>query len=164
MNLDMGENEVVSAASFLGERVKKKKKPRAKSVGPKLFEKAWREMLVMKGSGDWSEATGRHFVALYEFFHERVYGTAPLEMDGPARFYASSIAAGFLKRWFDDQPGEMARFMAWVWDRENSNKQSTRRIGYRLQFSPNLITDYRSAMHRIRIGAVSRPQYRQGDE
>ena len=138
------------------------KKKTAKK-GPKACAKhhaTARELAATRAaSREWDTAFSQDLVGLYSLLHERVYGVIPDELDGPAYFAAVAAAArtcttlGGAEKVFE--------FIRWTWKREDQREQKRRdensgggRIGWRLQFSPAMITDYRVAQER----ASARPR------
>ena len=108
------------------------------------------EMEGMLQSRDWSSAEGEHLVALYSFLHREVYGVDALELDGKARAIAARLAEGTTKRYFEGDQGACVSFMMWVWRREEGrekwrreNQREGTRIGWKWQWSAQLVTDYR---------------------
>jgi hypothetical protein len=109
------------------------------------------DMRRMLETGDWSEANGIHLVVFFEFLHAEVYGVAPLEVDAKVRFLATGAATKLVEKFFENDFGACASFMIWKWKREESSQKWRREngrdpgrpIGWRLQFSPVLVTEYR---------------------
>ena len=104
----------------------------------------------MRRTGDWGEADGHHLVALYGFFHQEVYGVEALELDGKSRAIAARLAEGATNRYFGGDFGACVSFMLWVWRREQgreewrrANQREGTRIGWKWQWSAQLVTDYR---------------------
>lgn len=105
-------------------------------------------------SQDWSDAKPRDIVGLYAMCHEAVYGVEPEELKQRAEMRAAvGMASRLLRNCFDDEIAELIDFMRWVWAKEKKkidwmkekNYPVVKRIGYRLQFSAGLVTDYRVA-------------------
>jgi len=149
--------EVEVASAQLNTWLERKTKPRAKTIGNGAWEDARREAQAMMGAGDWSAATPRHFVAAYEMMHTKVYGVAPAELTPQGRMAAAGAAYRILEKEFEGDRQEMADFVRWTWVRENTREQKLRagntryggfRVGWRLQFGPALVTDYRLAKAR----------------
>jgi hypothetical protein len=137
----------------------KDRREKPKTIADAQWRKAreWAEGAMR--DGDWSEALPRHFVAAYELLHERTYGVAPAELTPAVRLQAAGLAAAMLRKEFDDDPEEMAEFLRWTWNQEaktekwrRANNRDGRRIGFRLQFTGALLTDYRISKKR-RAGA-----------
>ena len=121
-----------------------------KTITDGRFDKAVREAEAMMRGGDWADAKPLHFVALYVVLHEGVYGVSPGELGPQQRLQACGFAHRLLKHEFDEEPAAMAAFVRWTWQREKEREQWRRanarsggRIGWRLQFSGTLLTDYR---------------------
>ena len=139
--------------AFLGRRAMPRK-PRAKTITPSKMSVAAREASAMMGTGDWSEAQGRHLVALFCLLHEKVYGVDS-GMTSAECFFASGMAKQLMDRDFGGDPGALVAFVKWTWEREVSREKWRREnqkdggsIGYRLQFGGRLVTDYKLAMAR----------------
>lgn len=103
--------------------------------------------LGMRQSEDWSAAAPKHLVALYAQLHTHVYGVEPMEVGDAREWGQACVAAARLLGMFDD-PRACVAFVAWTWMREKAaiarqQNGSRRRIGWRLQFSSSLVTDYR---------------------
>lgn len=131
----------------------RKKKPKTIAVGE--FNRALLEVDTMLRTGDWSDATTRHMVALYDRMHERTYGVEALELGPTERFNALMLASNMLKTHFSGDLEKMVPYMLWVWNREvereawrRRNQQSGQRIGVRLMFSGSMLTDYRVDLAR----------------
>ena len=128
-----------------------KKRRRAPRASDAKVEVARREMEGFAASGEWDTATGLHLVMLFEFLHAEVYGVAPLDLDAKNRFLASRLAGALVEKFFDDDFGKCVSFMRWKWKREQESikwreqngREPGRPIGWRLQFSPVLVTEYR---------------------
>jgi hypothetical protein len=129
----------------------KKRKRGCPRFDDRRTEVARVEMRAMLESGDWSTATGIHLVVFFEFLHAEVYGVAPLEVDAKVRFLATGAAIRLVEKFFESDFGACASFMIWKWKREaaslkwrrESGRDPGRPIGWRLQFSPVLVTEYR---------------------
>lgn len=110
----------------------------------------------MRGANDFTAARPRHFVGLYSLFHNHVYGVVPGELTGKAWTAACLMAARILDREFAGDLNRFVSFIAWTWRREKrAHARATgdrRRMGWRLQFSPSLVTDYRVELARDRDG------------
>lgn len=132
-------------------------KPRAKpngqrKMGKRSVERAIVELAALRASGEWREARPAHFVALYAWCHEQVYGVAPAELDGAAWLNAASAAARMMRAEFDGDGEALAEFMRWVWRREQAREKRRRaqqrddvwRVSWRAMFTQRfLLTDYR---------------------
>jgi hypothetical protein len=104
----------------------------------------------------WGGARAGTLVALYGLFHERVYGAWPTELDAPKTWGLATIMAG---RWVRDEfSGDIQRAvecMLWCWMREEGrerwrreNNRDGQRVGWRLQFSGVIASDYRVSLAR----------------
>jgi hypothetical protein len=145
-------------ADGLDSLIERKSKPRAKSA-----KNAREEMIAMVKSRDWKNATGNHFVELYAWCHEKVYGVEPGEIRGTskgattARKAAIMMASRMLKAEFET-PVNMANYLHWAFKREVErekwrveNGREGGRITWRLVFAAgSLLTDYRIAKARQR--------------
>lgn len=108
------------------------------------------KMEEMAASGDWSGASGTHLVALYAWLHAQVYGVENAELDGRQWALAAQAAGRMVANHFADDYGSAVVFLRWAWKREQGREQWRRenhkdggRIGWRLQFSGSIVTDYR---------------------
>lgn len=112
---------------------------------------AVRAMVVAK---KWEDASAVHLVALYEYCHELVYGEAPLELDNNEVWKLATFAAArMVKRHFDGDAAAAMEFVRWTWQRERSRRAwrekkgvTSTRLGWRLQFRDDMVTDYRIEM------------------
>lgn len=127
-----------------------KKKPSAMSK--QRFEELLVKTNEMKEAQQWEVFEPKHFVALYCLLHHHVYGVMPNEV---RQHYAmaSRKAGDMLEQEFGGERKRMVDFMRWVWSREiNRNKKRDQdndfRIGWRLQFAPTYVSDYRVARAR----------------
>lgn len=126
-----------------------KKTKRNDGIAASRVEKATNQLDQFMKTGDWSQAKSLHFVALYSYLHERVYGLKPI-LSSQDRKLAMFAASHALKAHFNTDPGALADFMLWSWRREYNtvkwrkanNRQSTFRIGWRYMFGGSMITDY----------------------
>jgi hypothetical protein len=134
-------------------------KKRAAKKGPKVcaaHHTAARQRAEENAAArDWKNASARELVGLYSLLHERVYSVRPDELDGPSFFAACAMAGLALKALGSSE--KVFEFIRWTWRREDAREQKRRdgdsggfRIGWRLQFSPAMITDYRVAQERAR--------------
>ena len=142
-------------SELLGEKKGDQQAPKRKRGCPRYddrrTEAARVEMRTMLETGEWSPATGIHLVVFFEFLHHEVYGIAPLEVDSKVRFLAVGAATKLVEKFFGNDFGACASFMIWKWKREESSQKWRREngrdlgrpIGWRLQFSPVLVTEYR---------------------
>lgn len=140
-----GASKVVSFDEFAARAPKKQKGLR--SAGGSEIERTLRETTTMREANDWTVSRPRHFVALYFQLHRHVYGIEPGELRGKAWTAACLMAA---RTFTNDFTGDTARFVAfivWAWKREKKAHakgiEDRRRMGWRLQFSSTLVTDYR---------------------
>ncbi len=131
---------------------KRKKRPRA-PVGtrPTPIEEALVDARARAESGDWGGAGGSALVGLYAHCHEAVYGVCPAELDARDQFkVATRLAAQVVRSHFDGDCDAAAAFVRWTWLREKGREEWARRegkergrVGWRLQFSAQLVTDFR---------------------
>lgn len=135
---------------FVGNRTGHKRQEIQKSSFRQHVERA---KAAMK-TGDWSGANGTTLVALVCVLHFNIYGVE-LEMSPRERFIAARTAGLMLKREFGDDLQKMILFLRWTWRREREREEWRRKngrdggsIGWRLQFGPHLLTDYRLAAAR----------------
>ena len=149
-------------ADFLGpKKDPAKKKRELKGIGDAAFSKLLEETAGMLERGEWSEAKGKHFVALFAELHFRVYGVACDELGPKERVFATKLANDMLANEFEGKPEEMARFVAWLWSREKGreewrreNRRSGSRITWRTQFGVRaVLTDYRIDQARRAAGS-----------
>lgn len=146
------------SAKTLTEFMRGKPNPRRYVPFQEQVDKAREEMPLMARSGDWGDATGLHLTALYEFMHREVYGVEPLELDKRAWASCSKVAANCVQKFFEGEMGQCVAFLRWVWGREiereawrKQNGRDGARIGWRVQWSAALVSDYR--VHGRRVGA-----------
>lgn len=158
--LTEGEEQNVSAAEGVREwagtaRSRRERKP---NITPARAQRFAAEAEHMRETQDWDDATPGHLVALYAWCHAKVYGVEAAELHSGAT-YAQAVAAA--KRLVDVEfSGDVTAavgFVRWTWGREASRERWRRengrdggRIGWRLQFGPAMMTDYRIAMARAR--------------
>lgn len=130
------------------------KKPRAlRGLGDAAHSTACGEASEAIARSDFSLFLPRHFVALYDLLHQRVYGLAPSELVPKTRTIAAGMAKRLLDREFEGDRGEMAQYMRWVFNREagrhawrvREGKPLTR-IGFGFCFGGALVTDWRLAL------------------
>jgi len=152
---------IVRGAKTLSELVDAKVAAKKRRGPPKLsgerVETARAEVATYAASGEWDAATPLHLVLFYESRHAEVYGTPPLELDAKARFLAVGAAKSVVEKYFDGDVARAAHFVFWVWQREQeretwrrANGRDGGRIGWRLQFSASLVSDYRVHGERSR--------------
>jgi hypothetical protein len=139
-----------SVAKLVAGKVESLGRPRAFRASRGSVEKAREQMRAMAESADWSAATGTHLVALYEWLHQEVYGVATAELDAKSWAYAAQMAGKMVVDCFGGDYGAAVVFLRWAWKREQrteawrrENNKPGRRIGWRLNFSGTLVTDYR---------------------
>lgn len=133
-----------------------RRKSRAKTIAASQFGRARVEVEEMIESDDWSGATARHLVALYDVMHTEVYGVEPSELGPAERYNAAMMAGNLTKREFSGDFTQAVEFMRWAWAREADNEKwrrengrtNARRIGARLMFGGSLLTDYRVYLAR----------------
>jgi hypothetical protein len=121
------------------------------------LEVAIRDAKYRASSGEWESAKGATFVGLYAMCHQMVYGVVPSELTQPALFRsAARLAVKALHEQFDDDPGELAAFVRWCWEREKrrstwaqSSGVDRNRLSWKWQFSRSMETDYRISRKRI---------------
>lgn len=118
------------------------------------------QMQTFLESGDWSQATPSHIVALYKWCHKEIYGVDALEVKGQEFALATQVAKNFAIREFGNDYSELVAFIRWTWHREGereawrrNNSKEGKRIGWRLQFNASLLTDYR--LHLARHAKVN---------
>lgn len=107
-------------------------------------------------SQDWATATPGHLVALYAWCHAQTYRVEPAELeDGREHALACVHVRRFVDQQFGGKVEPAVDFLKWAWRREGErerwrveNGKAGGRIGWRLQFSPSLMTDYKIALAR----------------
>lgn len=138
-------SRVVSLDEWASRAPRRKKGLR--SAGKQDVDQSLAEVDRMVASKDWSAARPRHFVALYFKMHAHVYGTEPAELRGKTWTAACLMAARLFERELGSDVDRFVNFLAWTWKREKRaharGSDDRRRMGWRLQFSPALVTDYR---------------------
>jgi len=105
----------------------------------------------IRDGGGWTNA--RELVGLYAWCHRSVYKVLPVELEAQNEFSAAARAAtSMLHAHFDDDMDAAVAFVKWAWQREKGRadwarreKKDRNRMGWRLQFSPRHVTDYRVA-------------------
>ena len=131
-----------------------KKKKGLRSAARQDVASSIAEADQMRAASDFTAARPRHFVGLYALFHNHVYGVAPSELSGKTWTAACLMAARILDREFGKDIDRFVSFIAWTWRREKRAhvraSGERRRLGWRLQFSPTLVTDYRVELARER--------------
>jgi len=134
------------------------RRPKADQRGRKLseLEAAMIDAEKRSASGDWDGVGGATLVGLYAVCHRMVYGVPPADLAERASFArAAKIAAGCMHKHFADDRDAVVEFVRWSWVREEGreqwaarNGQTRNRLGFLLQFSPSLVTDYRVDQQR----------------
>jgi hypothetical protein len=117
-------------------------------------ESARKEMERIIGVDDWANCRPVHLVELYAMLHERIYGVAPEELaSNRVRISAVRTIADMLRRHFTNDVERMVDFIRWCWVREEGrhnwrrkNGMELKRMNWRWQFSPSMLTDYRMAI------------------
>lgn len=141
-----------SVAAFAAPAVARLERPRRSFRGSSTaaVDRAKEETARFLDAGDWSQARGTHLVALYAWLHEKVYGVETAELDGKSWAAAASMAQRMVDSYFDRSFEKAVAFMHWTWRREQerdkwarANGRSRGRVGWRLQFSGTIVTDYR---------------------
>lgn len=125
-------------------------------VGPALRDRLATEVQNRIRTGDWKGAGPQHLVALYRECHAQVYRVRPLELDDGREFAFASLEAGrMLGRDFGGSVERAIEFVRWTWTREREREEwriregkSGSSIGWRLQFSAKLVTQYRVDLAR----------------
>lgn len=124
-----------------------KRRKGLRSAGRSEVDISLEEVDAMRESKDWSAARPRHFVALYFRLHQHVYKVDPVELRGKVWTAACLMASRLLEREFSGDLERMVSFIAWAWSRERKahakSNGDRRRLGWKLAFSPMLVTDYR---------------------
>lgn len=138
-----------SLAELVGPEPKKRKGVVA--AKPAAIAATMGEAALMKAADDFSEAEPRHVVALYALLHRAVYGVEPAELRAAEWTLAVMAVRRLVDREFDGSVPKLVELLRWTWRREirahaRANGSERRRIGWRLQFSPSLVTDYRVHM------------------
>lgn len=125
------------------------KPPRVRRLENAAMDRAMEDVVRFTAEQDWSQAKGRHWVALFAKFHREVYGVEPADLTPKARMDAAVMAAALVRRHFKE-PDEMAEFVWWCWQRERGREKWRRENGraggsitWRLQFNGALVTDFR---------------------
>jgi len=111
---------------------------------------------AMRAKASWPDARPRHLVALHVLCHRHVYGVDPGELSGKTWTAACLSAARLLEREFSGDVVRLVEFIAWSWKREKrahaKGSDERRRMGWRLQFSSALVTDYRVQIRTKKTG------------
>lgn len=149
-------------SDFVGDATRKPGRPRTRARRHlTAFEIALDDAARRANSGDWDGASGATLVGLYAFCHRLLYTVLPEELAAVPKFNAAAKRAkAFVHDHFADDFGAAAAFIKWSWEREKRKNQwcrdngvEARRLGWLLQFSPSLLTDWRVDAARKR-GAV----------
>lgn len=136
------------------------------SIGDAEFGRARLQAGEMARSGDWSRAMPRHLVALYDLYHERVYGVHSIDLTPIARGRAAGMVGQLLRKHFGMVPGEAASevvayvraaaFVRWAWEREAKAEKwrqevgrSGRRLGWVAVFGGQVLADYAVESRRL---------------
>lgn len=151
-------SEAMQALLADRERKTERRKAKPKTLAASQFGRARTEVEAMIESDDWSGATARHLVALYDVMHTEVYGVECAELGPAERYNATMMAANLTKREFSGDYTKAVEFMRWAWAREadsekwrrENGRTHARRIGARLMFGGSLLTDYRVYLARTR--------------
>lgn len=142
--------EPAPAAEAPSEKRPAKRRRASKGQNSRLREavELARDRIALPRLGDWAKSGPEAFVGLYALMHEHVYGVFPDELAGDW-MPAVSTARRCLDQSFLGNGEQMNAFMRWVWRRQNARRRSSEpgdfRIGWRYQFSPKLVTDWRVA-------------------
>lgn len=106
--------------------------------------------------GDWDEAQPKTLVGLYALMHRMIYGVMPEELTDTSTFNrAIRLAGSFMRREFGGDADATADFIVWTWEREEWREKRAAetggnrgRIGFGLQFSKSVLTDYKTSQAR----------------
>lgn len=107
------------------------------------------------------QAAAKHFVALYAHLFQKVYGVESPTMSPHERVGAAAVASNRLKADFKGDAAEMARYFAFVWDREAASLRANEGVARRvitwelMMVKPHFFYDY--AQHVMKQRAKSRP-------
>lgn len=105
-------------------------------------------------TGDWEDANPSVLVGLYAHCHEQIYGVFPDELaDATVWRIVTGAAAAMVRNHFGGVTEYAVDFVRWTWVREegrlkyhrNQGSAPKSRIGWRIQFSSALVTDWRVA-------------------
>ena len=137
--------------------------PRApRSRGLSELDAAVLEAEARSRTGKWDDARPTAFVGLYALCHRMLFKVLPGELESKVEFKGALRMAGQVHARFEYNGEDVAAFIVWTWEREQrrekwaAGKGETRdfRVGYRLQFSPRMITDWQ--VERSRSAGVRR--------
>ena len=141
-------------AAWVGTKKEKKSK---RPPTPSTINRWKHEAQERFTSGEWAGAKPVHIVAFYMALHLHVYQIEPEELKGSTYLFAASAAERQLRTDFKNNVEDFIEFMRWVWIREEEREKWRRengrdggRIGWKLMFSPTLLTDYR--LYKARTG------------
>lgn len=147
-------------AKTIGDWAPPKERTKAKPDVPKKKRQQYAEEAErMRQDADWSQAENGHLVALYIACHEHCYGVRPTELDSGKEFAQARFAVDRLaKKEFRGSRQELVAFMRWAWAREEGREKWRRRegreggrLGWRIQFSSSLISDFLLDRERRRL-------------
>lgn len=103
-------------------------------------EAAKREVERMARAADFAEAAPRHWVALYDVLHEKLYGVEAVDLTPVCRTRAAAMAGQILRR-FGWDPGDpsarraaghrMFAYAEWAWKREAKHEAFRRQNPHR---------------------------------
>lgn len=152
MRIPMLQHEAAERIEYEVKEQAKKAKRREASKGA---DDVRVEVKVMIESGDWTGASPRHLVALYELMHALVYEVVPT-MTNRERSIAVAQAGGQVRYQFDGDIAQAIEFVRWAWQREAEREEWRRRSGRqggrldwrRLFSSSGVLTDYRVELAR----------------
>jgi hypothetical protein len=129
------------------------KRPRGSNAVLKMgeHERATHDAKVRAESGEWDGAKASTILGLYSMCHKIAYGCSPGELDDKVAFTnATRHVQRMMQDHFGGEASRMVGFVKWVWAREkvrvDAGRASTR-LGWRLQFSSSILTDYKAAAH-----------------
>lgn len=128
-----------------------KKRKSSPSVDKKRRDKYMAEMNAMREEGEWENFRAGHLVALFAACHQHLYGVMPSEAESSKDFALAMFAANrMLKADFQGDSTKMVEFIRWSWNRESGREKWRRnnsngggRLGWRMQFSSSLMSDYK---------------------
>jgi hypothetical protein len=156
--LTQAEEDRSRASDRLREMVgaRSRKKRSARTSGPsesKVHAKVAELKEKVFDQENWKNFGPEDMVAMFLFLHEEVYGVSAVpETVGQNFLGARSAAAALAKRLGTE---ETVDFIRWTWSREQEREEWCRkngkergRISWRLQFSNNLVVDYKVQLAR----------------
>lgn len=134
------------------------------------IERVANEVDRMVKAGDWNPASPYHLVSLFGRCYKEVYGIPEFETENPKTFgLAAILAKNLLAKRFSGNIKLMVEFIRWTWKREVAREEwrkqnategrEFKRIGFRLQFSDSLFSDY--VLHLRRQGVPFRTDTQQ---